>query len=136
VKAVRWQDVAPDTRRGGDIRVLLGPSTTGATSGLMGVLTLEPGRYVAEHYHPFSEKFVHVTSGTVVVRLDLDDVAVSADEAILVPTGVRHRIENRSGAPAVCVFFLSPLAPHPNLGHVDTEALPDPDEPARRSGTP
>jgi putative monooxygenase len=51
---VRVADVRPNRRRGGDIRVLLGPNTVGSTSGFMGVLALEPGEYVSEHYHPYS----------------------------------------------------------------------------------
>jgi hypothetical protein len=31
---------------------------------------------------------------------------------------------NDSDAPAFLVFTLGPLAPRPELGHVDTEALP------------
>ena len=32
-----------------------------------------------------------------------------------------YRLVNVGGGPAVVVFFLSPLAPRPDLGHVDTE---------------
>ena len=51
-------DVAPDRRRGGEVRVLLSPSTVGSTSGFMGTATLAPGERIAEHYHPYSEEFL------------------------------------------------------------------------------
>ncbi|KOV82427.1 cupin domain-containing protein [Nocardia sp. NRRL S-836] len=120
-RAMSVDDAAPNTRRGGDIRVLLGPATVGATSGFMGVVLVGPGEQVNEHYHPYSEEFLYVVEGSVV--LDLDDVPheVHADQAILVPIGVRHRLRNTGTSPARVLFQLSPLAPRPELGHVDTE---------------
>jgi len=48
---------------------------------------------------------------------------VRADEAVFVPKDVPHRIVNASDQPVRVVFFLTPLAPRPELGHVDTETL-------------
>lgn len=121
---VALADVTPNRRRGGDIRVLLGPATVGATSGFLGVVTLEAGESVNEHYHPYSEEFLYVVSGAIVVRLDGEDTPVGAGEALFVPIGVRHRVANHTDAPAVVTFHLSPLAPRPELGHVDTEPCP------------
>ena len=118
------RDAAPNRARGGDIRVLLGPATVGASSGFLGVLVLEPGERVNEHYHPYSEEFLYVVEGDVVV--DLDDVPhpVHADHALLIPIGVRHRVRNTGTQAARVVFHLCPLAPRPELGHVDTEPAP------------
>jgi quercetin dioxygenase-like cupin family protein len=123
-KKMKLDEVAANRRRGGDIRVLLGPATVGATSGFLGVLRLAPGEYVSEHYHPYSEEFLYAIDGEVTVRLDGEDVTLSAGEAVLVPIGVRHRVTNASTAAATLTFQLSPLAPEPRLGHVDTEPLP------------
>jgi putative monooxygenase len=124
VRKVALRDIAPNRRRGGDIRVLLGPATVGATSGFLGVLTLAAGESVNEHYHPYSEEFLYVVSGRVVVRLDGTDVTVEQGEGLLVPIGTRHRVSSPDG-PAVAVFHLCPLAPRPELGHVDTEPCPE-----------
>ncbi|MEV8441650.1 cupin domain-containing protein [Actinosynnema sp. NPDC051121] len=117
-------DATPNRARGGDIRVLLGPATVGATSGFLGVLVLEPGERVTEHYHPYSEEFLYVVEGDIAV--DLDDVPheVHRDQALLIPIGVRHRVRNTGAEPARVVFQLCPLAPRPDLGHVDTERTP------------
>jgi len=123
---VRAADIGPNRRRGGDLRVLLGPSTVGATTGFMGVLVLEPGEYVSEHYHPYSEEFLYVTEGDLTVRVEGEPVGLSAHEGLMVPIGQRHRVENRSPRRSVAVFQLCPLAPHPSLGHVDTEPLAAP----------
>ncbi|GIM84538.1 cupin domain-containing protein [Salinispora arenicola] len=116
-------DVAADTRRGAELRVLLGPRTVGSTSGFMGVATLRPGERIAEHYHPYSEEFLYVARGAITV--DLNDVAVplAAGEALFVPIDVRHRLRNTGAEDAEVVFHLGPLAPRPELGHVDTELV-------------
>ncbi|MCG5218888.1 cupin domain-containing protein [Streptosporangium sp. KLBMP 9127] len=119
-------DVSANRRRGGDIRVLLSPKTVSATSGFMGALTLAPGEFITEHYHPYSEEFLYVTRGHLTMVVEGVPIAVSADEAIMVPVGVRHRAENNGDQPVHAVFQLSPLAPSPELGHVDTEPVDDP----------
>lgn len=118
---VAWRDAAPNRRRGGEIRVVLGPATVGSTSGFMGVATLEPGESIAEHYHPYSEEFIYVTTGTLTVDLDGEPYVLNADEGLLVPIGTRHRLRNPTGERVRAVFHLGPLAPRPDLGHVDTE---------------
>ena len=120
-RTVSTHDAAPNRKRGGDIRVLLSPTTVGATGGFLGVVLLEPGERVNEHYHPYSEEFLYVVEGKISV--DLDDVphVVRPDHAILIPIGVRHRVQNTGRGPARVVFQLCPLAPRPELGHVDTE---------------
>ncbi len=104
-KAVRVgvADVSPNRRRGGDLRILLGPQTVGSTSGFMGVLVLEPGEYVSEHYHPYSEEFLYVTHGDLTVRVEGEPVELSADQGLMVPIGRRHRVENRSPRRSVAV---------------------------------
>ncbi|MEU4781166.1 cupin domain-containing protein [Micromonospora sp. NPDC023633] len=123
LRLVAAADVVPDSRRGGELRVLLGPKTVGSTSGFMGVATLRPGERIAEHYHPYSEEFLYVARGTITVDLDDEPVPLTAGEALFVPRNVRHRLRNTGDEPAEVVFHLGPLAPRPELGHVDTELV-------------
>ncbi|NUS13141.1 MAG: cupin domain-containing protein [Streptomyces sp.] len=118
------KDVEPNRRRGGDLRTLLSPSTAGATAGFMGVLSLEPGEVVTEHYHPYSEEFLFVADGEITARIDGEPLALTAGEALHLHINVRHRLENTGSTVARLVFQLGPLAPRPELGHVDTEPLP------------
>lgn len=127
IEKVSLADIEPNTRRGGDLRVVLGPKTAGATTGFMGTLRLAPGEYVSEHYHPYSEEFFYVVRGTVDIRVDGEWIALGENEGVLVPIGVRHRVANTGTEPSFVVFSLGPLAPEPRLGHVDTEPVPNPD---------
>jgi putative monooxygenase len=130
-------DVEANTRRGGDIRVTLSPKTVACTSGFGGRLELAPGDFVSEHYHPYSEEFLHIVSGELEMTMDGQPVALAAGDSLLVPIGVRHRLVNTGDTVAHCVFHLSPLAPRPELGHVDTEQVQHPQAgDPRVGGTP
>ena len=114
-------DMPSDTRRGGDLRILLSPKTVGSTSGFMGVATIAPGDKISEHYHPYSEEFVYVVRGTMIARLDGTPNEVKAGEGVFIPINVKHRLMNQGHEEVSIVFHLCPLAPRPELGHVDTE---------------
>jgi putative monooxygenase len=114
-------EVEADTRRGGDVRTLLSPKSVGSTSGFGGVATIESGDWISEHYHPYSEEFIYVVSGTIVADLDGSPHEVQAGQALFIPINVKHRLKNEGGEEAHIVFHLGPLAPEPPLGHVDTE---------------
>ncbi|WP_416904606.1 cupin domain-containing protein [Micromonospora echinospora] len=122
-RVVAAHDVPADRRRGAELRVLLGPKTVGSTSGFMGVAALLPGERIGEHYHPYSEEFLYVTRGAITVDLDDRPVPLAAGEALFVPVNVRHRLRNTGDEAAEVVFHLGPLAPRPELGHVDTEVV-------------
>jgi putative monooxygenase len=115
-------DVPADRRRGGEIRTLLSPRSVGSTSGFCGVAHLEPGERIAEHYHPYSEEFLTLVEGELTVDLDGVATPLSAGEALFIPKYTRHRLRNTGSGPVRAVFHLGPLAPRPELGHVDTEA--------------
>ncbi|MFD9893876.1 cupin domain-containing protein [Amycolatopsis sp. NPDC059027] len=131
---VNVEQAVPNRRRGGDIRVTLSPKTAGSTSGFGGTLFLEAGEFVSEHYHPFSEEFLHVIAGELEMSLDSRPVRLGPGDSLLVPIGVRHRLVNVGTTAARAVFHLSPLAPRPELGHVDTEQPPRPEQPGPRVG--
>ena len=114
-------DAPADTRRGGDVRTLLSPKTVGSTSGFMGVATIGPGDKIKEHYHPYSEEFVYVVDGVIIARLDGVRHELKARQALYIPINVKHRLMNEGDEPVFIVFHLGPLAPRPDLGHVDTE---------------
>ena len=129
-RLVSIDEVEPNRRRGGDVRTLLSPKTVGSTSGFSGAVRLLPGERVAEHYHPYSEEFLFLVRGSIMVDLDDEPTALGEGDALFIPIGVRHRLRNTGNAEAFAVFHLGPLAPRPELGHVDTEG-PDATAPPR-----
>jgi putative monooxygenase len=90
----------------------------------MGEAVLEAGEYVAEHYHPYSEEFIYLVSGHVRMRMNGELVDLLPGDALLITPNTRHRLENAGDENAVLVYHLGPLAPRPELGHVDTEDAP------------
>ncbi|MDQ1438130.1 MAG: putative monooxygenase [Acidimicrobiaceae bacterium] len=117
-------EVPGDSRHGAEIRALLGPKSVGATSGFMGVCNMKPGEVIREHYHPYSEEFVFLVSGTLVAKVDGVDRDLHARDALFIPINLKHRFANQGQEDAFMVFSLSPLAPRPDLGHVSTEEAP------------
>jgi putative monooxygenase len=131
---VALRDVAPTRRQGGEVRVLLTPRSVGATAGFLGTLALAPGEHVARHYHPYSEEFLYLVRGRLVVQVDGERVELGPDESLLIPRGARHRLEGAGDEPSFAVFSIGPLAPRPELGHVDLELPVNPSEPLPRVG--
>jgi putative monooxygenase len=120
-KLVSIEEVESNRRRGGDVRTLLSPRTVGSTSGFSGAVRLLPGERVAEHYHPYSEEFLFLVQGSLLVDLDGVPTSMGPGDGLFIPIGVRHRLRNAGEDEAFAVFHLGPLAPRPELGHVDTE---------------
>lgn len=114
-------DLSADTRRGGEVRTMLSPKTVGSTSGFMGIATIAAGDRISEHYHPYSEEFVYCVRGRITAQLDGEPQEVPAGSALYIPINVKHRLVNEADEEAMIVFHLGPLAPRPELGHVDTE---------------
>jgi putative monooxygenase len=127
VRKVSAGEVPGINRIGGEVRILLSPRTVDATAGFMGSVALDAGEFVAEQYNPYSDKFLYLVRGAVTIRVDGEEVALEPDEALMVRRGQRHRIENRGTEPAFLVFQIAPLAPRPELGHVDVEDVPHPE---------
>ena len=126
-KKISNSDVAPSLRRGGEIRALLTPASVGATDGFSGTITVDPGDFLTEHYHPYSDKFMYAARGSVAICIEGTDMVLEQDEAVMVRRGQRHRIENHGTERALIVYHICPLAPRPELGHVDTEPVPHPE---------
>jgi putative monooxygenase len=124
-RIVDLSETEPNRRRGGDIRAMLTPATSGSTSGFMGLAIVQPGERIGEHYHPYSEEFVYVVTGALEVDLDGESHALKPDQGLLIPINMRHRFRNVGDTEARMVFHLGPLAPRPSLGHVDTEGSDD-----------
>ncbi|MGW1163161.1 cupin domain-containing protein [Streptomyces sp. NPDC002513] len=133
-RIVNLSETEPNTKRGGDLRAMLTPATVGSTSGFMGVALVQPGDRIGEHYHPYSEEFVYVICGRLEVDLDGESQPLRPEQGLLIPAYMRHRFRNVGDTEARIVFHLGPLAPRPQLGHVDTEGTDAVAAPAAEAG--
>lgn len=127
VSRIRGSEIEPYRARGGQLRMMLHPGSVGSRSGYMGTAVLQPGEHVVEHFHPYSEEFLFVVSGDLVLEVEGENWAVGAGEGIYVPIGKRHRLRNAGTVESLTVFHIGPLAPDPSLAHVDTEVLGEPE---------
>lgn len=127
VTKVSMADAPVSTRLGGTIRPMLTPNSVGACAGFLGTMSLRQGEFVAAHYHPYSDEFLFVAEGTVVVTVNGEEHRLDRADAIMVPRGHAHRVENQQPEPALVVFQIAPLAPSPEAGHVEVEPAPHPD---------
>lgn len=107
--------------RGGEMRILLSPRTVNTQSGFMGTLTLQPGGVYLKHYHPYSDEYLYVLAGEVCITDDQEVRTLQADTGVFIPRNMPHRLENQGTAPTTVIFFSTPLAPRPDLGHVMLE---------------
>ena len=126
VSRIRADDIEPYRARGGQLRMVLHPGSVGSRSGYMGTAVLQPGEHVVEHFHPYSEEFLFVVAGDLVLEVEGEDWALGAGDGIYVPIGKRHRLRNVGTTESMTVYHLGPLAPDPSLAHVDTETLGEP----------
>lgn len=126
VSRIRADEIAPYRARGGQLRMVLHPGSVGSRSGYMGTAILQPGEHVVEHFHPYSEEFLYVVSGELVLEVEGENWPLAAGEGIYVPIGKRHRLRNVGSTESLTVYHIGPLAPDPSLAHVDTEVLGEP----------
>jgi putative monooxygenase len=77
IRKVCPDDVAPNRRLGGEIRILLSPTTVGSTSGFLGIGELPPGERGVMHYHPYSEEFMYLVSGAIVAVVGGERITVT-----------------------------------------------------------
>ncbi|MFI7121218.1 cupin domain-containing protein [Amycolatopsis sp. NPDC049868] len=121
VSVVKTGEVEPLPGRGADLRIVLSPRSGGAREGILVIATIRPGESVTEHYHPYSEERVTVITGTMELTLGEHRQEIGPDSSFVIPRGVRHRMACAGEETVRAVLTMSPLAPKPELGHVDTE---------------
>lgn len=107
--------------RGGQMQILLSPRTVETQTGFMGTLVLAPEEIYKNHYHPYSDEYLYVVAGEVTIAGDTNTVTAQAGTGVFIPKMTPHRLQNRGNSDTTLVFFSTPLAPRPDLGHVMLE---------------
>ena len=70
--------------------------------------TFPPDTFVPPHIHPTQDEYLYILEGRFEFVLDGKDEQAAPGDLVRLPMGVPHGIFNRSGAPAKCLFWVSP----------------------------
>lgn len=115
---IKKNDMPTITSRGGAINILISPHTVGSTQHIMGYSELHVNDRVHPHVHDYSEESFFVLEGRGRIHIEqIDPIDFEQGDAVFVPKGKIHWIENTGDAIMKVVFMVSPLAPTPNAGH-------------------
>jgi len=73
---------------------------------------LKPGQAQKVHTHANSDKVYYVLSGRAAVRVAGDRQELMPDQAVLVPAGEEHGVENMGNEPLTLLVFMAPKPVH------------------------
>jgi mannose-6-phosphate isomerase-like protein (cupin superfamily) len=74
--------------------------------------SLEPGQATERHYHERSEEIYFVTKGSGELEVDGEMRRISRGDAILIPPGARHTLENDGTSELTILCMCSPPYSH------------------------
>ena len=113
-------------------QVLLDEDNTGNGSAALTLLEMAPGMTVPMHQHPDSAELIYILSGKARL-LGRRPRTVAAGDALYIPAGAPHGVENRGKQPVVAVQLYAPAGPEQRfLGRPATGTMPVTGRPAAR----
>lgn len=83
-----------NTRHGSEIRTLIDRTTSQVTQCSLAEEVLPPGLAVTPHHHNQLEEIYYILSGGGVMTVGDEKREVGAGDAVYVPRGHRHTLEN------------------------------------------
>lgn len=117
-------DVPTIEDRGGEIHVLISPTSVQSTKLIMGTATVPVGGRVLKHAHPHGEECFYVLQGKGEITIEgVGVVPFEAGQAVLTPQEAPHSIVNVGEEEIRVVFASAPLAPSPKDGHIILETF-------------
>jgi len=97
---------------GSTIRSLLDRSNAPVAHHSLAEATLAPGQATVRHHHKVSEEIYYLTEGAGQMELDGETRRVAAGDAILIPPGAWHRLENDGDGPLRLLCSCAPPYSH------------------------
>jgi len=82
------------TAHGSELRALMDRTTSGITQCSLAEEVLPPGRAVTPHHHMELEEIYYILAGTGVMTVGDETHEVRTGDAIYIPRGHRHTLEN------------------------------------------
>ncbi|MBL8891853.1 MAG: cupin domain-containing protein [Planctomycetaceae bacterium] len=107
------------TKDGSSIRELLSHRNSGIRNQSLAEATVPPGVTTLAHYHPCSEEIYYILSGQGKMHLGEAVQEVGPGDAIAIPPGVVHWIENSKDLDLVFLCCCAPGYEHSDTVIVD-----------------
>jgi len=82
------------TKDGSEIRELLAHRNSVIRNQSLAEARLPAGGSTQEHYHPRAEEIYFITAGTGRIRIEAEERAVKAGDAVAIPPGLKHKLWN------------------------------------------
>lgn len=97
-----------NTLHGSEIRPLIDRTTSNITTCSLAEEVLPPGRAVTPHHHNELEEIYYILSGTGLMTVGDERQPVGPGDAIFVPRGNRHTLENTGPDPIRLLLVCGP----------------------------
>lgn len=96
------------TPHGSEIRPLVDRTTSGVELCSLAEETLPPGAAVGRHYHTETEEIYYILSGAGRMTVGAEAREVSAGDAVYIPRGSTHTLENTGPEPMTILLVCGP----------------------------
>ena len=100
------------TKDGSEIRELLAHRNSAIRHQSLAEARLPVGGATQEHFHPLAEEIYFITHGTGKIRIETEERAVRAGDAIAIPPGLRHKLWNTGNEPLRLLCCCAPAYEH------------------------
>jgi mannose-6-phosphate isomerase-like protein (cupin superfamily) len=97
-----------NTAHGSEIRPLIDRTTSGITQCSLAEEILPPGHAVAPHQHRQIEEIYYVVAGRGLMTVGDEVREVEAGDAVYIPRGHRHTLENTGTEPIKLILVCGP----------------------------
>lgn len=97
-----------NTCHGSEIRPLIDRTTSEITQCSLAEEVLPPGRAVIAHHHNQTEEIYYILSGHGSMTVGDDKREVGAGDAVYIPRGHRHSLENTGSEPIKLLLVCGP----------------------------
>jgi len=100
------------TKDGSEIRELLAHRNSMIRNQSLAEARLPVGGSTQEHYHPRAEEIYYITAGAGRMRIEAEERAVKAGDAIAIPPGLKHKLWNTGAEPLKLLCCCAPAYEH------------------------
>ncbi len=100
------------TADGSTIRELFNPRNCELKNGSVAHATLAPKQKTARHFHPLAEETYFVLRGRALMEVDGETTELSAGDAVAIPNGAKHQIENIGDEELIFLCCCAPAYAH------------------------